>query len=393
MKQFYQIHNELVSSVDSTIKRELKNEINWNNRLIGIKGARGIGKTVFLLDYIKSAYGNDDKSCLYINLNNFYFSKYGLVEFADEFQKMGGKTLVIDQVFKFPGWSKALRNIYDRFPNLQVIFTGSPVMRLKQENTDLFDKVTPYHLRGLSFREYLNYKTSQSFAKYTIEDILNYHEKIAKDILFKVKPLAYFNDYLKVGFYPFSDEATNFNETVTKIANLTLEIDIPFLQQIELKYLPKLKKLMYELSEDMPNTPNVSKLSNSIETSRATVMNYLNYLRNARLINLVYEGEADASKKPERIYLQNTNLIYAISHTEPTREALLETFFLNMMNKDFKVSGIGKKGEFLIDDNIIFKVGNNKRLTGDSDNTYIVTDMHEVGTGNKIPLWLFGFLY
>ena len=191
-----------------------------------------------------------------------------MVNFANEFRKTGGRTLVLDQVFKYNGWSKALRDIYDRFPDLQVIFTGSPVMRLKEDNPDLENKVAAYQLRGLSFREYLNYKDNNTFKKYTLDDILKYHVEIAKDILFKIKPLAYFNDYLQHGFYPFFADNINFNENLIKIANLTLEIDIPFLQQMELKYLPKLKKLFYELSEDMPHTPNISQLSNSIETSR-----------------------------------------------------------------------------------------------------------------------------
>lgn len=392
MQRFYKTHFELLDVVQSPIKRELKNEIDWRNRLIGIKGTRGIGKTIFLLDYIKSTFGND-KSCLYVNLNNFYFSGFSLVGFADEFRKTGGKTLVLDQVFKYPEWSVALRQIYDKFPDLQVIFTGSPVMRLKEDNPDLKGKVASYQLRGLSFREYLNYETNNSFSKYTLGDVLKYHGEIAKDILFKVKPLAYFDDYLQQGFYPFFTESLNFGENLLKIVNLTLEIDIPFLQQMELKYLPKLKKLIFELSENMPHNPNVSKLSNSIEISRATVMNYLKYLRNARLINMVYNGDADDAKKPERVYMQNPNLLHAISLNEPLKQALHETYFLNQLQKGHKVAGSGKNAEFVVDNEWVFKVGNNKRITKNEESTFIATDMEEVGQENKVPLWLFGFLY
>lgn len=392
MDRFYKTHFDLLESIQSPIKRELKNEINWQNRLIGIKGTRGIGKTLFLLDYIKSTFGTD-KSCLYVNLNNFYFSGNSLVNFANEFRKMGGKTLVLDQVFKYPDWSKALGQIYDKYPDLQVVFTGSPVMRLKEDNPDLAGKAAAYHLRGLSFREYLNYESNNSFSNYSLQDLLKYHVEIAKDILFKVKPLAYFNDYLRFGFYPFFTDSHNFSENVIKVVNLTLEIDIPYLQQMDLKFFPKLKKLIFELSEDMPNTPNVSKLSNSIDTSRATVMNYLKYLRNARLINMIYDGALDDAKKPDRIYLQNTNLLYAISMAEPSIEALNETYFMNQVKKNHWVSSNGKKGEFLIDNNLTFKIGNNKRITNNLNNTYIATHMEEVGEGNRIPLWLFGFMY
>lgn len=392
MQRFYQIHNELLSAVNSPIQRELKHEIDWRNRLIGIKGTRGIGKTVFLLDLIKTNFP-DDKTCLYVNLNNFYFSKYSLEEFANEFRKMGGKTLVLDQVFKYPDWSASLRRIYDRFPDLNIIFTGSPVMRLKDDNLDLKGKVKSYQLRGLSFREYLNDQSENNFKHYSLEDILKYHVEIAKDILFKVKPLAYFNDYLKHGFYPFFKEGRNFSESLIKVVNLTLEIDIPHLQQMELKYLSKLKKLTYELSEDMPHTPNVSKLSASIETSRATVVNYFRYLSNARIINMIYQGETDLTKKPDKIYVQNTNLLQAITQNAPSKQALNETFFLNQMNKDYNVQTNGKDGEFSIDSGLLFKIGNNKRITTNADKTYIATYMEEVGVGNKIPLWLFGFLY
>ncbi|MDA3890580.1 MAG: AAA family ATPase [Salinivirgaceae bacterium] len=392
MERFYKTHFELLESVSSPIHRELGNEINWQNRLIGIKGTRGIGKTIFLLDYIKTNFGND-KSCLYVNLNNFYFSKYSLVSFADEFRKTGGKVLVLDQVFKYPDWSLALSEIYDKYPELKVVFTGSPVMRLKGDNIHLQNKVSSYQLRGLSFREYLNFKTNNSFSKYSIDDLLKYHVEIAKDILFKVKPLAFFSDYLEHGFYPFFTDKANFKEHLIKVANLTLEIDIPYLQQMEMKYLAKLKKLLYLISEDMPHVPNVSQLSSSIETSRATVMNYFKYLRNARLINMVYQGEAEDSKKPDRVYLQNPNLLNTVSLNSPSVGALHETFFLNQLNKGNTVESNGKSGEFFVNNEFTFKIGGDKRITHNSEDTFVAADMEEVGIGNKIPLWLFGFLY
>ncbi len=392
MQRFYQTHNELLASVKSPIIRTLKNEIDWSQRLIGIKGTRGIGKTIFLLDYIKSEYGNS-KTCLYVNLNNFYFSGHSLVDFASEFRKTGGKTMVLDQVFKYPDWSNALGEIYTKFPDLQIIFTGSPVMCLTDENPYLKGKVSSYHLRGLSFREYLNYISGNSFSKYSLDDLLKYHVEIAKDILFTVKPLAYFNDYLTQGYYPFFTENVNFNENVIKIVNLTLEVDIPSLQQMELKYLPKLKKLIFHLSEKMPHTPNISQLSSSIDTSRATVMNYLKYLRKARLINLIYQGEADDAKKPERVYLQNPNLLHAISMNHPSKEGLHETFFINQIQKGHEVSGFGKESEFIVDKELTFKIGNHKRIGADQNKSYVLINMEEVGIDDRIPLWLFGFLY
>ncbi len=300
--------------------------------------------------------------------------------------------MVFDQVFKYPEWSSSLAQIYDKYPDLNVVFAGSPVMQIDESNVYLKGKVSSYQLRGLSFREFLNFKTENTFSKYTLDDLLKYHVEIAKDILFKVKPLAYFSDYLQHGFYPFFTDKANFRENLIKVANLTLEIDIPYLQQMEIKYLPKLKKLVYLLSEDMPHVPNVSQLSSSIETSRATVMNYLKYLRNARLINMIYQGAPEDSKKPDRVYLQNSNLLHTVSMVNPSNGAMHETFFLNQLNYDNVVESNGKKGEFLINNELTFKIGNNKRITANSSNVFIAADMEEVGVDNKIPLWLFGFL-
>lgn len=391
MEVFYKNHLDLLASLNTPIKRQLSKEIDLKNRLIGIKGARGIGKTTFLLDYIKTTFEND-KSCLYINLNNFYFSQNSLVEFADNFRKKGGKILVLDQIFKYPNWSKDLAEIYDRFYDLKIIFTGSPVMRLKENNEYLYGKVFPYQLRGLSFREYINYQTQSNFTPYSLNDLLKYHSEIAKDILLRVKPLAYFYDYLKRGFYPFFTEKGNFNEYLLKTANLTLEIDLPFLQQVDIKYVPRLKKLFHILSEDMPHTPNISKLSSEIKTSRATVSNYLQYLQNARLIRLLCKHDEDDCKKPNRIYFQNTNLLYAISMNEPKKQALYETFFFNQMNSIARVEGNGKKDEFLVNNKLTFKVGKNKYLQKSNPYLFIATEMEEIGFENKIPIWLFGFL-
>lgn len=391
MEAFYKNHFELLSSIETPIKHQLSNEINWQNRLIGIKGARGIGKTTFLLDYIKTTFQND-KSCLYINLNNFYFSQNSLVEFADNFRKKGGKVLVLDQIFKYPNWSKDLAEIYDKFYDLKVVFTGSPVMRLKENNRYLYGKVSPYQLRGLSFREYINYQIGSNFAPYSLNDLLKYHSEIAKNILLQVKPLAYFYDYLKRGFYPFFTEKSNFNDYLLKTTNLTLEIDLPFLQQVDIKYLPRLKKLLHILSEDMPHTPNISKLSSSINTSRATVSNYLKYFQNGRLVRLLCKQGEEDCKKPDVVYFQNTNLLYAISMKQPKEEALYETFFLNQMDSVARVEGNGKKGEFLINNIYTFKVGKNKYLQKSNPYLFIATEMEEIGFENKIPIWLFGFL-
>lgn len=392
MEAFYRTHSYLVEHTNALVRRDLMDEIDWNDRLIGIKGTRGVGKTTFLLQYAKERFGTD-RSCLFINMNNFYFSGHTIVDFADQFQQNGGKVLLIDQVFKYPNWSSELRMCYERFPNLKIVFTGSSVMRLKEENVELSGIVKSYNLRGFSFREFLNLHTGNKFPFYTLDEVLNNHEQIAKSILSKVRPMDYFQDYLHHGFYPFFLEKRNFSENLLKTMNMMIEVDILLIKQIELKYLCKIKKLLYLLAVNGPSAPNVSQLATEIETSRATVMNYIKYLADARLINMVYpKGEA-FPKKPSKIMMHNTNLMYSIHPVKVEEQDLFETFFLNTLYKDH-ILNKGEKGtSFIVDDKKQFKICTDGLKTKNNPAITYAVHRAEIGRGNQIPLWLFGFLY
>ena len=392
MEAFYRTHAYLVEHTNAPVRRDLMDEIDWNDRLIGIKGTRGVGKTTFLLQYAKEKFGTD-RSCLFINMNNFYFSSHSIVDFAYEFQHRGGKVLLIDQVFKHPGWSNELRMCYDRFPNLKIVFTGSSVMRLKEENIELCDIVKSYNLRGFSFREFLNLQTGMHFRAYTLDEILRNHEQIAKGILAKVRPLDHFQDYLHHGFYPFFLEKRNFSENLLKTMNMMVEVDILLIKQIELKYLSKIKKLLYLLAVDGPKAPNVSQLANDIQTSRATVMNYIKYLADARLINMVYPLDEEFPKKPSKIMMHNSNLMYPIYPVKVEEQDVLETFFVNTFWKDHKVNKGDKGISFLVDGEMRFKVCAEGVKPKNSPNVIYAMHRTEIGHGYQIPLWLFGFLY
>lgn len=393
MEAFFKTHQYLVDHVNSPIRRELMNEINWADRLIGIKGSRGVGKTTFLLEYAKENFGADNKECLYINLNHFYFTEKRLMDFANEFRMKGGKVLLIDQVFKYPDWSQELKYCYDQYPDLKIIFSGSSVIRLKEENPDLSGKVVSYNLRGFSFREYINLATGKEFPFYQLEELLANHEAIARDICSKIKPLAYLQDYIHHGYYPFFLEKRNFSENLLKTINMMLEVDVLSIKQIELSYLPKLRKLLYLLAGAGPHSPNISQLANDIETSRATVMNYLKCLKDARLINMLYPSDEEFPKKPAKIYMQNPNLLYPISLTNVDRQALIETFFYSQIHKDYKVN-LGHKGaHFFVDNQYSFRIEENPAKVKKRAELYEAIDGIEVGEGTSIPLWLFGFLY
>lgn len=392
METFYRTHSYLVEHTNAPVRRDLMDEIDWNDRLIGIKGTRGVGKTTFLLQYAKEKFGTDH-SCLFINMNNFYFSKYTLVEFAAEFVKRGGKVLLIDQVFKYPEWSHDLRACYEMFPTLKIIFTGSSVMRLKEENPELSGIVKVYYLRGFSFREYLNLQSGNCFRAYTLQEILENHEQIAKTILRNVKPLDYFQDYLHHGFYPFFLEKRNFLENLLKTMNMMIEVDILLIKQIELKYLSKIKKLLYLLAVDGPVAPNVSQLATEIQTSRATVMNYIKYLADARLINMVYPKGEEFPKKPSKLMMHNTNLMYSIYPVKVEEQDVLDTFFMNTLYKDHKLYKGDKGTSFMVDNGLHFRICAEGCKFKNNPNVYYALHKLELGHGNMIPLWLFGFLY
>ena len=363
MEAFFRTHRYLVEHTNAPVRRSLMDEIDWNDRMIGIKGTRGVGKTTFLLQYAKERFDISDKQCLYINMNNFFFQGHGIAEFAGKFYLQGGRVLLIDQVFKQPNWSSELRKCYDLYPNLKIVFTGSSVMRLKDENPELNGIVKSYNLRGFSFREFINLMTGNSFKPYTLDEILHNHESIIKQILPKVSPNRYFQDYIHHG---------------------------------ELKYLTKIKKLFYQIAEEGPSkTPNVSKLAQDIETSRATVMNYIKYLTDARLLNLIYPVGQDFPKKPAKIMLHNSNLMYAIYPIQVDKQEAMETFFVNAMWKDHKVNTGCRECSFLVDEKLKFRIVDAKspsKLRVLPDVIYARYNT-EIGKDNQIPLWLLGFLY
>ena len=328
-------------------------------------------------------------------MNNFYFQGRGIEDFAGRFYQEGGRVLLIDQVFKQPDWSNGLRRCYDLYPDLKIVFTGSSVMRLKEENPELNGIVKSYNLRGFSFREFINLLTGNHFKPYTLEEILTDHEHIIKQILPKVRPMEYFQDYVHHGFYPFFQEHRNYSENLLKTMNMMTEVDILLIKQIELKYLTRIKRLFYDLAVDGPKAPNISQLANDIDTSRATVMNYIKYLADARLINMIYPYGQSFPKKPSKVMLHNPNLMYAIYPGKVDLQDVMETFFVNSMWKDHKVNQDSHDSNYLVDGKLKFRICDAKhssriRLQPD---VYYPRYNTEVGMGKQLPLWLFGFLY
>lgn len=395
MEAFFKTHKYLVEHTDAPVRRELMDEINWDDRMIGIKGTRGIGKTTFLLQYAKENFAADDRRCLYVNMNNFYFQGRGIADFAADFYAHGGKVLLVDQVFKQHDWSRELRQCHDQCPGLKIIFTGSSVMRLKEENPELGGIVKSYNLRGFSFREYLNLLTGKNFCKHSLDDIIENHEEIANEFARQVDVQSHFANYLHHGFYPFFREHRNFEENLLKTMNMMTEVDILLIKQIELKYLTKIKKLFYLLAVEGLKAPNISNLANDIETSRATVMNYIKYLSDARLINMMYHVGDEFPKKPSKVMMYNPNLMYAIYPIVANTQDAMETFFVNMAWKDHKVNQGSKDACYIVDEKRTFRVVDARQTSKQRymPDTLYATYNATVGHDNYIPLWLFGLLY
>lgn len=392
MESFYKTHCDLIRNVQAPVRRLLMDEIDWSHRLIGIKGSRGVGKTTFLLQFAKERFGCDRK-CLYINFNNLYFAEHSLIGFVKEFYDQGGRVLLIDQTFKYENWSAEIRMCYDTYPDLQIIFSGSSVMRLIEENDDLQDVVEVYNLRGFSFREYINLKTGQQLPAFTLIEMMENPVGIVKELRKTVDdPVQYFDAYLRHGYYPFFLEKRNFSENLLKTMNMMMEVDILLIKQIELKYLSKIRKLLYIILQQAPGPLNISTLANDIQTSRATIMNYIKYLKDARMLNTLYTEGEDYPKKPKQLYAHNTNLMHAVFPNEVDREAELRTFLYNALHARHKVNMSRSPNDFLVDRQVNFKFDTRSQHRHGSK-TYYAVDAPEVTNRKEIPLWLLGFLY
>ena len=374
-------------------------DIEWIARLIGIKGARGVGKTTLILQYIKK-YLKTDNSVLYVSLDDIWFSDHNLVELTDEFVKKGGSFLFLDEVHKYPDWSKEIKNIYDDFPELKIVFTASSMLEILNARADLSRRAIIYKMQGLSFREYLNFTQNTRFCKYSLYDIISNRRIIEEEILQIVKPLQHFQDYLSKGYYPFFNELPSlYYNRIGEVINMILEIELPLLRGVDISFSQKLKKLLLVISESAPFVPNISKLSERIGINRNTLTGYLHFLQEADLTKNIYKNASGITRmqKPDKIFLENTNIAYAINPERPDIGNIRETFFLNQLAYPHMIL-YPETGDFIIDGQYLFEVGGRNKSfrqirNWEKDRSFTAIDDIEYGNDQRIPLWLFGFLY
>lgn len=398
MEELFRKYIEKIQRIDTNFVRSFIHDINWNARLIGIKGARGVGKTTLLLQYMKLNYSDNWQESLYVSLDSFSFRGKTLIGLADEFVLNGGKYLFLDEVHKYDNWAQELKNIYDDHAELKVVFTGSSLLEILNSRADLSRRAIVYHMQGLSFREYLEMETSQKFDTFTLEDILTNHIKIANLINSKIKPFRYFESYLKQGYYPFYKEDKDlYEQRLEEVINMMLEIELPLLRGVDIGLVSKIKQVLAIISESVPFTPNVTHLSQKMTVHRTTLMTYLHYLEEVGLTtNLQKEAKGSVKlQKPAKIYLENTNLMFVLSPSNANIGNARETFFANQVGYK-NMLNYHEKTDFLVNNVYAFEIGGkdktNKQIVG-IENSFIVADGIEYGYQNKIPLWLFGFLY
>jgi len=409
LEAFFRIHDFLVEHAFMPIRRQLMDEINWEDRLIAIKGGRGVGKTDFMLSRIKeieTEWANQpepepkrgrrripkkERPCLYVSLNDFYFTQHTLLDFAGEFVKAGGKYLFLDQLFKYQNWSRELKRCHNKYKELHIVFCATPVMPIDEDNNHLKGIVKTYNLRGFSFREYLNLKTGLRLQTYTLEELMQRHASISRQICERVHPLQYFKAYLEHGYYPSFLETKSFESSLLKVMNSQLEVDVLMIKQIDVTCLHKLRKLLYILMQDTPCALNISNISEDIGLSRATTMNYVKYLKDSRLINLLYPEGRAFPMKPTKVYMHNPNVAKMNFTRELAPMDLYETYFYTAVHDLHKVNATERSAMFIVDGKYFFDVKETPS-SRDAIRPTAVGEL-EIGRGNQMPLWLLGFLY
>jgi len=385
-----------IARISLGFQRYLVHQIDVNNRLIAVKGARGAGKTTLLLQVAKLHLPL--KSTLYVSLDHIYFFDGKLYNLAKQFVQFGGTHLLLDEVHKYPNWSREIKLIYDNFPDLNVIFTSSSMLEIYKSESDLSRRAVTYYLKELSFREFLAFEIQNVFPAYSFSEILENHNAIASELLKEIKPLPLFDKYLKTGVYPYYKE--NENQYIQKLQNtinLIIEVDINAVEDLQYDTLVKLKKLLITVASSAPFTPNITKLSEKVGVSRNMLVQSIKILERAGLVNELYKDNTGIGvlTKPEKLYLNNTNLMYALAKENTNVGNVRETFFLNQFKGLHEISR-SEVADFVIDKTYTFEIGGKnktKKQIAGSKNAYLAKDDIEIGFGTIIPVWLFGLMY
>lgn len=396
--------DRVVNETDTSYHRALFKSIDWNERLICLKGARGVGKTTLMKQYVKENFGVGNRVALFVSLDAFWFETHNLVDVADWHWKHGGKILLVDEVHQHAAWPTLIKTIYDSYPSLKIVYSGSSLLRLDRDGADLSRRQMTYELPGLSFREYLAFEGICDCPAVTLENLLSDHVRLAAEVCSSLRILEPFGKYLRHGYYPFYKESisnrlqeSGYYAKLRQVVGQVLEVDYPKIEEVTVGTIRKARKMLMVLAESVPQTPKMSKLYRELETDRIQGLKILQALERAGLMGLVSDESATLKNlsRPDKIYLNNTNLMFALSR-DVEIGCVRETFFLNQLRAARYDVTYPKTGDFMVEGKFLFEVGGPGKTfeqIKDIPDSFVANDGVETTRGNKIPLWLFGFLY
>lgn len=398
MQKYTAIMHRLTAACSTEKIRYLYHQIDWNQRLIGILGARGAGKTTLMLQFIKINYPNNEH-VLYLSLDRVFPPDFSIYQLAEQFYMQGGRHLILDEVHKYPGWTVQIKNIYDDFPSLKLVFSGSSALLLHHSEADLSRRASMYHLRNLSFREFIQFKNNISFDPLSLHEILEKHVQFASQINQEIRPVQLFQEYTKFGAYPYYFEhPAFFHDRVMSTVKTIIETDFPAITSFNYSSVVAIQKLLSFIADSVPFKPNMSELSRKTGISRDVLLRMIDLLVRADLLLILRQQSTPTGyfTKPEKIYLQNTALAWALSQKQdPDPGNLRETFFINQLVGMHQLS-LPDTADFFVDQKYLFEIGGpnkSRKQLQNADNAFVLRDQIETGYDNIIPLWLFGFLY
>ena len=380
--------------------RSSMDEIDWTARLIAIQGAKGVGKSTLMRQYIKKNYPAHSRKVMYCSVDSLYFATHTLIELVERFRISGGEMVFLDEIHKYgENWSREIKELNDLYSDIRIVISGSSLLKLLNSDADLSRRCVRYTIQGLSFREYLGFYHNTDIGKRTLEEILSNPFALADEVTAHLHPMEFFPDYLKHGYYPFYLEgAVSYYNRIEQVVNYTMEVELPELKLVDISGVRKLKKLVNIISDEVPFELDSSKLARSLEATRETVVQYLHHLGRARVLNLLFSGAKNYAKlaKPDKLYLENPNMLHALCSHAPETSTIRESFAVCMISKDHVVEYGKSRGDFKIDGTYTFEIGGPDKgfsqIAG-MENAFVFADGIEMPAGRKLPLWMLGFIY
>ena len=398
MDTLFKKHRILISQTNIDIVREIMKSVNWEKQLVSIRGSRGVGKTTLMRQYIKQKYGVNAGEALYCVMDSMYFTSHTLMEVAERFHLMGGKHLFLDEVHKYPTWSKELKEINDLWPDMKITFTGSSLLQILNADADLSRRVLSYKMAGLSFREYLRFYKSIELPVHTLQEALEDADAVCDEVCKVCHPQPLFEEYLRAGYYPFYDgDEQEYYSRIENVVSFIIDQEMTQLCGVDPSYTRKLKAMMLFLANNVPYDVNIAKLASYLELNKNTVLSYLASMQKAELLHLLYADNKSVTKmqKPDKIYVHNPNMLCALS-SKLNVGTQRECFVVNQLSVGHTVEYGKTQGDFLIDGKITVEVGGQDKSfdqIADIPNSYILADSMEFPVGKKLPLWVVGLLY